>query len=692
VPDEGPAAYLPGASWTARTVGVIAAGDPLEVAGSGTVRRAGAGAVAFVGIAAHASSDGELTTIMCGSLILASVAGTDIDAGDLITAGDDPGQVDSASAPRVRVHPGPARTWAVAPDPGIYDPDVKVYPDPAIGYGRAPDPAMYPRVRVYPPPAVALTAAPPPQFIRPPAAKAIAWAPQPAISVVALPALDRATAGAPDPQDIPDVRVHPDPARAGAVAPVAAGSANPYPLAPPALAIASAPGPTVVGVDVTVPLATPVRFSVAAVPAVTVTPAVPATVTPEAAETTAVTGQATALAVYPADAAPAVTTAVPGQARVTGLAPTVISVTPNSGLPTTQQVTVRGTWFTAGSVVEFGPPAGPRYQCSPFFTFVDSPTQIRCYIPFGPASGTNCTCWVTTENGTGFLAGAFLCTSDGNPPPTVTSVTPNAGAAGTPVTIDGSGFFTAALSLIMFGGEPGSETGLGTASRKYCNAPPGQPGSCDVSVQTPAGTGTLENAFTYPGGPAVTAVTPNAGAAGLEVSITGTGFGNPAVVRVGGFPASDVTVLTSVQIICTIPAGPPAGPADVAVTADEATGVLRGGFTYTAAVRASGPENGEDVRAGDGELALLGVALTTALAGGTVLWLARRPRYPWQITPPAPLILELPPPPHGPVRASHAHAHDHGYGPHDHPHLHLGDDRHEEGPGHPHDLRSGGGQ
>jgi IPT/TIG domain len=682
---EGPVLLPAGVGWTATATGPLAAGDPVEVSGSGTVARAGEASVSFVGIAAHTCPGGGLLTVLLGNPVLVSVAGSDITAGELIMADAPPGQVASTLAPRTRVYPPPARAAGLAPAPTIYDPDVKAYPPTAAALGAAPPPAMYERVRVYPPPAVALGGAPPPQFIRPLLAVALASAPQPQIWVVALPALDIAAAAAPPPDDIPGIRVFPEPAWAAATTPRPAGSADPYPHPAPALAAAAAPNPTVEGADVTVQLTTPTRFSLAAVPAVTIIPSNPATVTPDQAETTAVTGQATALAVYPADAAPAVTTAVPGQARVTGLAPTVISVTPNSGLPTTQQVTVRGTWFTSESVVEFGPPAGPRYQCSPFFTFVDSPTQIRCYIPSGPASGTNCTCWVTTENGTGFLADAFLCTSDGNPPPTVTSVTPNAGAVGTPVTIDGSGFFTAALSLIMFGGEPGSETGLGTASRKYCNAPPGQPGSCDVSVQTPAGTGTLENAFTYPGGPAVTAVTPNAGAAGLEVSITGTGFGNPAVVRVGGFPASDVTVLTSVQIICTIPAGPSAGSADVAVTADEATAVLRDGFTYTGAARAAVPAPRMD-----GDPALLGVALTSCAEGETVLWLARRPRYPWApALPPAPVPFVPAPPPHGPVKTSHTHPHDHGWGPHDHPHAHFGGDTHDEGPGHPHDLRSG---
>jgi hypothetical protein len=617
-PSEGPAVYLPGGSWTARVSGGVLAGDPLEVTGSGVVGRAQAGAVAYVGIAAEDCPDGGQLTIICGSVILESVAGTDIDAGDLIIAGDAPGQVDSAAAARTRVYPGPAVAAGWAPDPVIYDPDVKVYPPPAVALGAAPAPAMYPRVYVYPPPAVADALALNPWFMAPAFAAATANAPR--ISVVALPALDRATGTAPDPLEVPRAEVFPRPAVTETAAPAAQGSAGAYPLTLPAVAAASAPDPAVAGVDVPVQLITPVRFSVTAVPAVTVTPAVPATVTPDLAETTAITGQATALASFPASAARAVTTAIAGQATVTGIAPTVTSCTPANGLPTTTQVTIRGTRFTADSVVEFGPAAGPRYQCGPPFVTVDSSTQIRCIPPNGPPNGTPATCWVTTPGGTGSLANAFRYDSAGNPLPTVTNVQPAAGGPGTYVTITGTTFYTTGQTAFDFGGFLADNPTGDTVNTGHCNAPAGPPpGPCDVRAITHAGTGP----------------------------------------------------------------------------------VMAGAFTYTAEVSAAEPANraapaddGEETPlADDGELALLGVALTTALAGGTVLWLARRPRYPWSAAPPpVPLTFELPPPPHGPVTGAHTHPHSSGWGgDHDHPHLHRGDDRHDEGPGHPHDLATDGG-
>jgi IPT/TIG domain len=542
VPYDRPLLLLPGDTWTVRAAGPVGRGDPVQVAGDGTVERAGTGSLAYVGIAAHSCGDGGLLTVIAGWPVITSPAGSDIAPGDLLMAGDDGTVLAEGSTARVRVRPGPAAASAAAP-PAVAD-------TPLAGVVR-------------PGPAVATAAAP-----------------------------------------LPDMDVTGD------------ETVSPVP---------------------------PWRAAVAAVVTVEVQ-------------------------------------------RLS-----VISVTPDSGVPGTQAVTVRGTGFIHDAVVDFGPAGGPRYRCVEAFTFGDSPTQIRCTVPSGPADGTSCTCWVTTAEGTASLADAFLCTGSGPPPPTVTSVTPNSGTTGTPVRIDGAGFSADVnQTLIMFGGFPGSETTLGSSTTKFCNAPPGPlPGPCDVSVYSPAGIGTRADAFTYAGGPGVTAADPNAGLAGTEVSITGTGFSDPAAVRFGGFPATGVTVMTSVQIICAVPAGPPPGPADVTVTTGDGTGVMRGGFTYTAA-DPPGPVTGRQVRRA-GEVALIGVALTAAAEGEPVTWLARRPRYPAEPAPAPPAPGWQPPPaPHGPVTAAHAHLHDHGYGPHSHLHAHRTDNRHAEGPGHPHDLRTDG--
>ncbi|MFM8699444.1 MAG: IPT/TIG domain-containing protein, partial [Phycisphaerales bacterium] len=80
--------------------------------------------------------------------------------------------------------------------------------------------------------------------------------------------------------------------------------------------------------------------------------------------------------------------------------------------------------------------------------------------------------------------------------------------------------------------------------------------------------------------PVITSVAPAEGSAagGTAITITGRFFRGTTSLRIGGVPASSVTVASSSSITAVTPAGV-AGPATVAVTAN-GTGVLAGGFTY----------------------------------------------------------------------------------------------------------------
>ncbi len=81
--------------------------------------------------------------------------------------------------------------------------------------------------------------------------------------------------------------------------------------------------------------------------------------------------------------------------------------------------------------------------------------------------------------------------------------------------------------------------------------------------------------------PVVTAVSPNRGPAlGTNVTIAGSNFKAGATVTFGGAAASNLTVVSSSQITCTIPAHYPA-TVDVTVTnPDGQSGTLLRGFTY----------------------------------------------------------------------------------------------------------------
>lgn len=81
-------------------------------------------------------------------------------------------------------------------------------------------------------------------------------------------------------------------------------------------------------------------------------------------------------------------------------------------------------------------------------------------------------------------------------------------------------------------------------------------------------------------------VSPNTGPAtgGTELTIRGTGFAAGTVVMVGGWAASDVTVLGSDTITAKTPASSIAGAVDVTVTMNGRTGTLANAFRYEVVV------------------------------------------------------------------------------------------------------------
>ena len=95
--------------------------------------------------------------------------------------------------------------------------------------------------------------------------------------------------------------------------------------------------------------------------------------------------------------------------------------------------------------------------------------------------------------------------SDTPPPPTVTNVSPNTGttAGGTDVIITGTNFTGA--TLVSFGGAPAPSFTIVNDSRIDCPTPAyGAPGTYNVLVQTPFGSGVGDSIWTYTAPPVVT--------------------------------------------------------------------------------------------------------------------------------------------------------------------------------------------
>jgi hypothetical protein len=169
--------------------------------------------------------------------------------------------------------------------------------------------------------------------------------------------------------------------------------------------------------------------------------------------------------------------------------------------------------------------------------------------------------------------------------PTVTSVTPNSGPAGTTVTITGSGFTGATQVLFGFTTPPFavvSDTEIMTVSQM---APAGQ---VDVQVTTPEGTSeaTMADKFTNTSGtgtiPTVTSLTPNTGpvSGNTPVTITGSGFTGATNVQFGA-NSPPFTVVSDSEITTTSPMAPP-GQVDVQVTTPAGTSMptMADKFTY----------------------------------------------------------------------------------------------------------------
>lgn len=268
-------------------------------------------------------------------------------------------------------------------------------------------------------------------------------------------------------------------------------------------------------------------------------------------------------------------------------APKVTTVSPTAGSPGGgNTVTITGEGFTGVTSVKFG-------SIDASFTVV-SATSITATAPAGALDSTvNVTVTNpagTSSTGTGtkysYIAG-----------PTVSSISPESGVAGTAVTITGT-YFTSD-STVKFGTVSATITSINEAGTQIvATAPSGvtSGSTVDVRVTNPVGTSpnTANDNFTY-GMPIVEGLNPSAGPnlGGNTVIITGSAFvnvtkvvfyddnGTPAdLTDDTEYPASIVGSYTSTQITVTAPNGPNDTTVDVRVTNAVGTSASSGASKY----------------------------------------------------------------------------------------------------------------
>jgi len=264
-------------------------------------------------------------------------------------------------------------------------------------------------------------------------------------------------------------------------------------------------------------------------------------------------------------------------------APGITAISPASGLAGVS-VTISGTNFdaaAAGNTVKFNGATATVTSAS-----------TSALVVTAPNSGSTGTVTVTTSGGT--ANGPVFTYLQA---PTITAISPASAKAGTSITITGTNFdVIAANNVVKFNGTVATVTSASGTSL-VVTAPAG--GSTGAVTETTAGGTATGPVFTYLQAPAITSISPASGAAGISVTITGTGFDATAAnntVKFNGTAAA-ITSATATQLVVTAPVGGTSGNVTVTTTGGTSNGIA---FTY---VTATGPDIyavGSDTRNGWG--------------------------------------------------------------------------------------------
>lgn len=291
-------------------------------------------------------------------------------------------------------------------------------------------------------------------------------------------------------------------------------------------------------------------------------------------------------------------------ATCTPAPPTISGLSPNEG-PTAggTSVTLTGQNFLGASVTVDGVTVTPG-------THTD--TSIVFTTP-AHAAGTVSVA-VTTTGGTALSSFTYVA------PPTVTSVTPNAGplTSGTSVTLAGTNFLNA--SAVTFGGTPAVSFVVNGASQITAVAPAGSASTVNVRVTTVGGTSATAtaNQYTFVAAPTISSLTPSSGptGGGNSVNIAGTGLLNATLTVDGVTVTPNSTSPTSVVFITPAHA---AGSVPVVVTT--AGGSASSSFNYVAAPTISSLSPTSGTTAGGTSVTISGTNLsgaTLTVDGATV--------------------------------------------------------------------------
>jgi hypothetical protein len=154
------------------------------------------------------------------------------------------------------------------------------------------------------------------------------------------------------------------------------------------------------------------------------------------------------------------------------------------------------------------------------------------------------------------------------PAPTIITVSPTQGPAGTVVTITGTGFEY--VQSVTVGGRPVQFTVVNPTTITFLMPAEGLSGR--VVVTTLGGTATSTVSFTVALTPVITSFSPGAGKVGSTVTIFGNNLAYAKQVTVGGKPAI-FKVVSSAMVTATVPSGAVTGKITVTTPYGTATSV-----------------------------------------------------------------------------------------------------------------------
>ncbi len=245
------------------------------------------------------------------------------------------------------------------------------------------------------------------------------------------------------------------------------------------------------------------------------------------------------------------------------------------------------------------PPATTTTTTRPTTTTTTQPTTTTTTRPTTTTTtSTTTTTQPTTTTTTRPTTTTTTTTLPSSPgAPSVTLVSPNSGgtAGGTSVNITGTGFGGA--TGVLFGSISATSYTVNSATSITAIAPAQAGGSVAVTVVNGNGSSPQSSSdvytYRYPV-PVISSASPNVGASGTVVSITGSGFTGATTVSFGSQPASSFTVNSNTSLTATAPAGVAKSVVNLTVTGPGGTSnvTTTAVFTYGPVVTSVSPNSG----------------------------------------------------------------------------------------------------